>query len=454
MRNALVALRHPGSIFYGWRMLGLICIMQALNNGFFSKGAALFLVPVEASLGINRATSALIFSLARSEGAVSGPFTGYLVDRFGAQKFLIIGTATAGVGFLIFASSQSLWTFAMAYLVFISFGATMAFQQANSATVNQWFSRFRVRAISVTEASGNLGSTLLVPIIGLIIVLHSWHMAAVLAGITYLGIILPMAFFIKESPESVGLLPDGATPQQVAEVRKAASESRSSSARRLLSYYDRVDFTVKEALHTSGYWCLLLGTMFRQVAKSAIQVHFVAILIWKGLDPTLAGLVFAFSLGMNVPAKLFFGFVGDRLSKQVVLGGGMMMYVVSLVMLWKGESLWVLMMSSVIGGLSEGITPVNWGAIGDYYGRQYYATLRGIINLSNSWSLVLVPFAAGWWYDHHGNYVMTLVVSMVASLISAVLYVLMRQPKPPVRKPATSPIGPTFIRPVSGTSAT
>jgi sugar phosphate permease len=186
---------------------------------FLQKGAALFLVPVETSLGLNRATSALIFSLARSEGAVGGPFTGYLVDRFGAQKFLIIGTVLTGVGFLIFASSHIPWTFAMAYLVFISFGATMAFQQANSATMNQWFSRFRVRAISITEASGNFGSTLLVPIIGVIIVLYSWHMAAVLVGITYLGIILPIAFFIKDSPESVGLLPDGATPQRPAIVR-------------------------------------------------------------------------------------------------------------------------------------------------------------------------------------------------------------------------------------------
>jgi sugar phosphate permease len=414
-------------------MLGLIGIMQALNNCFFSKGAALFLVPVEASLGLNRATSALIFSLARSEGAVGGPFTGYLVDRFGAQKFLIIGTVMTGIGFLMFASSRSLWSFALAYLVFISFGATMAFQQANSATVNQWFSRFRVRAISLTEASGNLGSTLLVPIIGVIIALHSWHMAAIFAAITYLCIILPMTFFIKESPESMGLLPDGATPQQMTEARKSPARDKSSQARRLLRYYDTVDFTIKEALRTPSYWFLLLGTMFRQVAKSAIQVHFVAILMWKGMDPTRAGLIYAFWLGMNVPAKLFFGFVGDRVPKQVVLGGGMLMYAVSLAMLWKGESLGAILASSVLGGLSEGITPVNWGAIGDYLGRKYYATLRGIINLSHSWSLVLIPFAAGWWFDHHGDYIMTIIVSIITSFISAGLYILMRQPKPPAR---------------------
>ena len=414
-------------------MLGLIGFMGALNNAFFSRGAALFLIPVEASLGLNRATSSLVFSLARSEGAVEGPIIGYLVDRFGSRKILFIGIVLAGVGFLVFASAKSLWTFALAYLVFISLGATMAFQHATSATVNNWFSRFRVRAISINEAAGNLGSTILVPVIGAVIHIYNWQTAALMAAIAYLVVLLPLATLVKESPERLGLLPDGATPEQVAAARKAAAESSPAEARRLLRFYDMVDFTVGEALRTPGYWFLLTGTMFRQMAKAAIQVHFVAILVWKGLDIGTAGLVFALWLGMNVPSKLFFGFIGDRVAKQVALGGGMVLYAVSLLLLWKGDAWWVLVASAVLGGLSEGITPVNWGAIGDYFGRRHYATLRGIINLSHSWALLLLPFLAGWWFDRHQNYITTLWVSVAASLVSAVLYALMRRPKPPAR---------------------
>ena len=79
--------------------------MAAMNNAFFDKGPALFLLPVGASLGLNRATTSLIFSLGRSEGAVAGPFVGYLVDRFGARRIMVIGTVLAGVGFIIFSLS-------------------------------------------------------------------------------------------------------------------------------------------------------------------------------------------------------------------------------------------------------------------------------------------------------------------------------------------------------------
>ena len=418
-------------MFYGWRVLALVSFMGALNNGFFSKGAALFLVPVETSLGLSRANTSLIFALTRSEGAVEGPVIGYLADRYGSRKLLVVGTALTGVGFLIFASSSNVWTFAIAYLLFISLGATMAFQHATKTAVNMWFSRFRVRAMAIQEATGNLGSMLLIPLLGLVIALYNWQAAAVMAGLAYLVIVLPLSPLVKESPESMGLLPDGATPEQVAEARREASRGDSPAARRMLRYYDSHDFSLKEALCSPTYWLLLLGTLFRQVAKAPVQVHIVAMLQWKGLDSATAGLVFAFWLGMNVPSKLFFGFIGDRAPAQVSLGGGMLLYALAMALLLYGDSIWVFLLAAVCGGMAEGITPINWGAIGNYFGRRYFATLRGIINLSHSWALLLMPWAAGWWFDRHGSYDMTLIVSLLAALLAAVIYGVMRRPSPP-----------------------
>ena len=359
---------------------------------------------------------------------MEGPIIGYLADRYGSRKLLIIGTVLTGIGFLVFASASNVWTFAIAYLLFISLGATMAFQHATKTAVNMWFSRFRVRAMSIQEATGNLGSMLLVPLIGLVIALHSWQAAAVMAGVAYLVVVLPLSPLLKESPESLGLLPDGATPEQVAAARQAAARGGSSAARRMLQFYDSHDFSLKEALCSPTYWLLLLGTLFRQVAKAPVQVHIVAILQWKGLDTATAGLVFAFWLGMNVPSKLFFGFIGDRAPAQVSLGGGMLLYALAMVLLLYGDSVWVFLLAAICGGMAEGITPINWGAIGNYFGRRYFATLRGIINLSHSWALLLMPWAAGWWFDRHGSYDITLVVSFFAALLAAVTYGVMRRP--------------------------
>ena len=422
-----------GRFFYGWWVLGLISFMAALNNAFFDKGPALFLIPVGVSLGLNRATSSLIFSLGRSEGAVNGPVVGYLVDRFGARKMMVIGTILAGTGFVIFAFAPNLWVFALAYLGFVSLGATMAFQDSATSMVNMWFSRYRVRAMSIREATGNLGSTILIPLMTVVIAVYDWRLAALLGGGAYLFIILPLIPLLKESPESIGLLPDGADPDDAQKARREAGRARSTRAQEPRSYYGEAEFTVREALHTSSFWHLMTGTMLRQVSRVGIDLHYVAILQWRDLDLSVAALIFTLRLGVNVPSKLIIGYFGDRISKPLVLSGGMVLYTLGLVLLLSSTGIWILVASAVISGMSEGITPVNWGAIGDYFGRRHYATLRGIINLSYSWALLSVPFAAGWWFDQHESYTVPIVVSAVAAVASVVFYALMRKPALPER---------------------
>ena len=427
---------RPGRFFYGWWILGLISFMAALNNAFFDKGPALFLIPVGASLGLNRATASLIFSLGRSEGALNGPVVGYLVDRFGARKMMVIGTFLAGIGFVIFALAPNLWVFALAYLGFVSLGATMAFQDSATSMVNMWFSRYRVRAMSIREATGNLGSTILIPLMTLVIAIYDWRIAALMGAVAYLVLILPFIPLLKESPESIGLLPDGANADDVGGARIAASDAPgvdSVEALRLRRFYDTPEFTVREALRASSYWYLLTGTMLRQVSRVGLDLHYIAILEWKGFDLSIAALFFTLRLGMNVPSKLVVGYFGDRVSKPAILSGGMVLYALGLVLLLSSNAVWILVVSAVVSGLSEGITPVNWGAIGDYFGRHHYATLRGIINLSYSWALLFVPFAAGWWFDQHASYTVPIVVSLGAAAASAVVYALMRQPKLPAR---------------------
>ena len=410
--------------------------MAALNNAFFDKGPALFLIPVGASLGLNRATTSLVFSLGRSEGAVMGPVVGYLVDRFGARKIMFVGTILAGIGFIIFASADNVWIFALGYLGFVALGATMAFQDSATAMVVMWFSRYRVRAMSIREASGNLGSTILIPLMTLMIAVYDWRVAAFMGAGAYLILILPLLPLLKESPESMGLLPDGVSAEAVEVARAARPGSAGANAieqQRLRRYYDGAEFTVREALRTSCYWYLLVGTMLRQVSRVAIDLHYVAILEWKDFDLSMAALFFTLRLGMNVPSKLIVGYFGDRFPAWAVLSGGMVLYSVGMVLLLSSDAVWILLVSAIVSGMSEGITPVNWGIIGDYFGRHHYATLRGIINMSYSWALLSVPFAAGWWFDQYTSYTVPIIVSLGASVASAVVYALLRQPKLPAR---------------------
>src|SRR5215510_7443250 len=71
-----------GGLFYGWRMVAIGCAMRMLGGGFHPYGFTIFFLPITLELGLSRAATSLVFSLARAEGAIEGALAGYLIDRF------------------------------------------------------------------------------------------------------------------------------------------------------------------------------------------------------------------------------------------------------------------------------------------------------------------------------------------------------------------------------------
>ena len=82
----------------------------------FFYGMAAWFPVLERYFGWNRAQLALAFSFTRAEGSISGPLGGYLIDRVGSRRMVLIGLLIAGGGFLFYGRVQkplavSTWRF-------------------------------------------------------------------------------------------------------------------------------------------------------------------------------------------------------------------------------------------------------------------------------------------------------------------------------------------------------
>lgn len=102
-------------MFYGWRMVGLVSAMRVLGGGLHNYGFTVFFLPLSQDLGLSRAATSLAFSLARAEGALEGPFVGYLIDRFGPRPMLLLATVLCGVGYILLAWVDDYTTFLIVY---------------------------------------------------------------------------------------------------------------------------------------------------------------------------------------------------------------------------------------------------------------------------------------------------------------------------------------------------
>ena len=403
-------------------MVAITSAMSFFASGVFFRGFGVLVLPIRNELGITQAQTNLVFSVARAEGGLEGPFAGWLIDKFGNRNVLVPSLLLAVIGYFIMAFwMPGFWTFALVYLGLVSLGNSMAFQHACFAGLNQWFQRKRALAISILAAVASLGGLALIPTMNLLIDQAGLRWGLIASGLFYLVILLPLCIWFRNRPEDMGLLPDGAT-------RPPTTGGRGQTRR------ETRDYTVREALRTRAYWLLLLGAGLRQTATLGILVSLFPILVDdKGMSTQMAANLIGAMSAINFVSRLIMGYMGDRVSKQAIMAVSLFVEGVGYLLLWQGDWQTAIGITLVLGfvvceGMMDGAGVIVWAALGEYYGRTRFATLRGYITFAYAWALVASPVYAGWVYDQFGSYNRAIVPGAICAMIAGLCFLLIKKP--------------------------
>ena len=416
---------HPlrgrlSDLYYGWRMIAVGSALRILGGGLYFYGFSVFFLPLSRDLGLNRAATSLVFSLARAQGAFEGPIAGYFMDRHGPRPLMIMAIMMAGIGNMLLAGVNSYATLLIVYLGVVSLAFHAGFMDAPMLIANTWFIRKRTMAMAIISGSIGIGGFIFTPLLSIAVHAFGWRQAAFACGIGFIVFGLPLALLVRRSPESMGLLPDGepvlAVPQ---------SDHTSEVAPK-----EEVNFTLAQALHTSPFWFLTMATGIRVIILSAVNVHYVPILVWKGLDEQRAAFFLAAQALMAVPSHVLFGWIGDRVNKPRLMAGCMLLATLSLILLVKENGEWAILLFIALFSVVESTFPVNWSAVGEYFGRTNFAKIRGSMSFVSTWGSVFGPVIAGAIYDHTRSYDILLWSCVGLLLITSVLYAMVKKPTP------------------------
>ncbi|MFH1486566.1 MAG: MFS transporter, partial [Chloroflexota bacterium] len=303
----------------------------------------------------------------------------------------------------------------------ISLGNNVGFFQAVATAVNSWFIRSRAMAMSIISAGSGLGGFILAPLFSFLVLNLGWRSAAIVVGLIVL-LALPAALELHRSPESRGLLPDGDVKAKLPATTKPVPLP--------------VDFTVREALHTSAFWLLTLAVTTRMMVTAAIIVHMVPIMVWKNMDEAGgAYMVSLLALG-SIGSRLLLGWISDRSSKPLISASGAVVGLLGLVALLFAQSAEMIYVFVLGLAFTEGTIPVNWVIVGDFFGRKSFATLRGLMSMVYSAGVFISPIYAGWIFDITRSYDLALVTFCVIFALSAIVFAILRNPSPPKRDQA------------------
>src|SRR5690349_17787529 len=227
-----------GRVFYGWWVVVGFSFMTLISTGI-RHAVGPFLKPIVADLGIDRASFSLVIAVSLFLYGVFGPLVGLALDRFGARLTASVGTLLLVGSLVLTAQVHTFWQFAVVYGLVLPLGLAVTGPVMASGMVARWFNKRRGTALSLLGNASMTGMSLLVPFVTWLILTNGWRVAYMaIAGLVLVGILPVALWVIRETPEQMGLTPDG-----------APLDAKSAAASR-----ERVSATT--AMQTLAFWQL------------------------------------------------------------------------------------------------------------------------------------------------------------------------------------------------------
>jgi MFS family permease len=413
-----VILGFLSRIFYGWRMVGLVSAIRIIGGGLHQFGFTVFFLPISQDLGLSRAATSLAFSLSRAEGALEAPLVGYLIDRYGPRPILVTAVVLAGIGYILLSWVNSYTSFMIVYLGVICLAFVAGFIHSPMVVANNWFIRQRARAMTVVSAAVPIGGALISPLLALGVASMGWRWAAFVSGCIFLLVCLPLSFKLKRSPETMGLLPDGDVAPVEGTISPSDTTNRSA----------RADFTSRQAMKTWVFWLLVVSMTARVTCYSAATVHFIPLMVWKGLSEAVAASLLGVFASANLLAHFILGSIADRVNKPKLLAICHFLPALSVAALLSGSDYWQLWFFTIVFILLDASFPIVWATVGDFFGRRHFATVRGSMSFFYMWGSVAGPVLAGAIYDQTESYLTVLWIWLGLLTFATLLVLSLIQP--------------------------
>ena len=416
----LSAVGDKKKLFYGWWMVGAAVGLQFLQAGLVSQAFGAYLAVLSEEQGWSKTALSGAAAMQQMEVALLGPVLGWLIDRFGPKVFVRTGVVVFGAGLCLLSQVTSLPAFYGAFVV-IALGSSLCGFFPLNVTLIHWFERKRARALSAMSFALAFGG-ILVPLVAAAITSFGWRPTALASGILAIGVGLPLAFVIRNSPHQYGEVVDGIPPQT--SEHTAASE-KSDGTR---------DFTAAEALRTSAFWLISLGHGFSLLVVHAVSVHTITHLKEHlGYTVAAASLVISLMTACQLLGVLLGWAIGDRYRKRLIAGWCMLGHALGLLLLAFAANLAMVIAFALLHGVAWGLRgPMMQAIRADYFGRSAIGMILGLSFMIIVIGQVGGPMVPAIFADITGDYRLGFSILAVLAALGSGFFFFARKPKRPL----------------------
>jgi MFS family permease len=402
--------RHRTGVFYGWWIVVAAMVGISSAPSQFAFGSlGLFMSPLEAEFGWNRAEMSLALTAFTVALAFCLPVAGRVVDRFGSRRVVVPSIVVCGLCLAAIPLATQLWHLWAIFVVIGSLGAG-----ANSLpymlTISAWFDRRRGLAIGLAMAGAGFGFAYVPPLVQFMVDDYGWRSGYLLLAAINIFVAAPIVGLVfRDSPALKGLLPDGEPEREKPDVAPEPTGPRLS-----------------QALRRSEFW--LLWVVFGTLAFSLYGVlpHLVPMLTDRGMPADRAALA-ASTIGVTIIiARAVIGYLIDHFFAPRVAVLFFLMSAVGIAVLAAGGVGPWAFFAAVCVGLSIGAELDLMAFLTTrYFGLRHFGTVYGVMFAALLVGTSLGPLSYGAAFEMTGSYASVLLLCAVLNAGASLLLLLL-----------------------------
>ena len=294
-----------GTIHYAWVVLAALVVVMLLASGLRAV-FGVFIKPMEATFGWDRAALSGAAAVSLLLLGASGPIVGWLADRWGPRRVILVSAIILGVGTLLTARVTALWQVYLTAGVLMALGSGGAGMSTGAAMAARWFEDRRGLVMGVVGGAMSAGQLVIIPLAVWLTLHHGWRQSLVHLGLLLFVIALPLGLLLRDDPAQKGLRPFGATGTAPASgAARAPAEARTS---------------VTDAMQVPAFWLLAMSFFVCGASTNGlIGTHFIAAAVDNHLSETSASSLLAVVGIFDVAGTLASGWLTDRIDPRKLL---------------------------------------------------------------------------------------------------------------------------------------
>ena len=443
-------------MYFGWYIVAT-CFFVSFLSMPGRQGFGLFVTEMEPTFGWDRSDISWVGSVGFLINGAMQPIMGALFDKYGPRRVFGFGLAIMGLAIMSLAFMQDmnhvldlgvvsipldlLWFIAV-FSIVVNVCLSAASITNMLALVVRWFRRQRSKATGLAAAGTSIGGLLMIPfaayLMGVIddasltiagVELVGWRTVWFLLGAMVIFLSAPLAvFFLRPSPQAMGLNPDGDPDPENA-------PAGSASRQQLSGLYEVQNW--RQCFKTPPMWQLSGAYVVCGITTGLLSIHFIPYaedvlpervnLLWMTWDQKLfAGTIFGLMTGLNAAGVIITGFMGDRMRRKNVLSlvyatrGVAFMCLVFLPLF--GYGMLGLVAFALLSGMSwVASVPLTSTLTADVYGFRALGTISGWVFFAHQIGSFFSILLAGYLYDHLGSYFWPFLIAGLTLIPAAIM---------------------------------